>query len=253
MKIKMTLIFFLIIIFQGFVSSVSAQSFKWASQNPSYPTNGIISNSAGTNGNLNPTNVNVKAFENNASGSPTIIIQSTGGASFLDVAVTPCDENHDLMVGYNRATRVEMICDYDDGAGSGWVSKQAIAFSSNFPAGSTNNENDCTMAGGDVIAIDSQTAVCRFNESNCPAGWSQYDGWSTWSGSYGPQSGTHYCSLSQGIYIGKHYNLGCNPSKPWGNNPGSSQSCDYHTIAMPSSYCGGPTKRYASRSQIGCY
>jgi hypothetical protein len=42
-----------------------------------------------------------------------------------------------------------------------------------------HDSNACTSAGGEVVTVEGSVKICRFNQSSCPSGWSQYKNWST--------------------------------------------------------------------------
>ncbi len=69
----------------------------------------------------------------------------------------------------------------------------------------------CTTAGGTVVGDGSGNNMCRFNNSSCPSGWTQYLNWSATTGAGpAPASGVNSCGGSsvgpcQGnAYTGSH-------------------------------------------------
>lgn len=59
---------------------------------------------------------------------------------------------------------------------------------------SAHTEDQCANAGGSVVAAGGSGNVCRFNQSSCPAGWSQLGNWSTTSSGGYCADGSGKCS-----------------------------------------------------------
>jgi hypothetical protein len=114
----------------------------------------------------------------------------------------------------------------------------------------------CTAAGGEV-ADAAGTEVCRFTTTYCPAGWSQHQGWSTWTwhrvhlqGNYYPDPNS--CSNNDSFQeaFGVYINTG---SRSWSNylaNPSQvgffsrRTACTFQTMTV--------TAPVEKRTQIGC-
>ncbi len=98
---------------------------------------------------------------------------------------------------------------------------------------------ECTALGGTPLTVNGQR-ICRLNAASCPAGWQQFQSWST----YPSQSCGGGCS-------GRCSTAGL----AWGNNTGAIPSCVYQTGRDTARGCDftGTAICTAVRTQIGCY
>lgn len=123
-------------------------------------------------------------------------------------------------------------------------------------AGASAVTAPCLAAGG-TVADAAGTDVCRFNANYCPAGWSQHQGWSTWSSHSQKFSPNYYpfankCTTRDSFWnsVGVTVSAG---SRAWSNVVGSPTGSNW--AARPSA-CTlqliSITTPVTKRTQIGC-
>jgi len=105
-----------------------------------------------------------------------------------------------------------------------------------------HSSGQCTSLGGIVTDNGSGNLFCRFSESSCPAGWAQFNNWSTTNNGW--RGGWQSCGYEQ-----------CNTgSHGWSNR--ARETCQYPIVTGESDggtcYYTSATV-YAGISEIGCY
>ena len=142
--------------------------------------------------------------------------------------------------------------------GAGACLSQLNSFISSQPisGGTSHDRGLCTAAGGTLIyEATLANPICRFNASSCPAGWAQFQNWSTTAvTTFADQS---YCcsTMAGGGCLGT---CPCNGpcttgSHPWGDVP--RESCTHRVDAGYTwPYSGSCVNAigYATITQIGC-
>ena len=122
----------------------------------------------------------------------------------------------------------EVICGKIIGESSPWL---------------VNNKHtwrNCDDNDGAVVDDGSGNKMCRFNQSSCPGGWTQFEGWSTTRGNWAGSTGWGAdCT--------------CNPvGHNWSNN-NALEHCTACAAQAEPPQCNGCWENYAIRTQIGCW
>jgi len=105
--------------------------------------------------------------------------------------------------------------------------------------------SECTSAGG-TVQIDGTKQFCKFIQSSCPSGWSQYNNWSTTTAQSKTGTVQNGCPGAKNCATSSH---------GWGNI--ARESCSYTDALWNSSsyvgyYCGYPVNDCSPVDQTAC-
>jgi len=136
-----------------------------------------------------------------------------------------------------------------------------------------HSETQCRAEGGEVVDDGQGNKMCRFNRSNCPTGWTQYENWSTTASTYSEVGWWRPCfrlkecrNNSTGSCKDMNFerddhgsHQGCNLHGGTQNHPWQNAAREWCNLIMEikcktgSGACCHSKELYADVTQIGCY